>query len=712
LKGQRPFILALLLLATPAAAQERLPPPNYEIGASGADFGGVGLIETRNARFRPDGTLEAGASIRNQRQFYFINFQALPFMETTFRYAERLNGTTGRGNTNDRSFDVKFRLWQEGRYVPALAIGFQDMLGTGIYGGEYIAASKRFGLDGFGSLDITAGMGWGRLGTGNDMPNPYGWISPGMDVRPRNVGEGGKANWNSFFRGPTVGFLGGLEWVAPPIPTPWGSFEGLRAKLEVTPDRLRDERYNYPTITYGLKGKAHSRVNGGLQWSNEWLDAGVFFVHGTDVLFRISLRMNPDRPPEIFRRPPPPITPRPTEPLSPERLRAGLAAALEAQGFRLLGVEIGDERARIAVEGGRFITLAQVASRVARAAQPLLPQDVERLLIEWHRVGVPVARLEMLRESIEGEATGAGSAEEILGNSSLLSATTEVFPQESWNPRFYWALEPRTALVLGDASGKVLWQVGAGAGGRIALGGGFALAGSVAQTIAGNLDSGAPSNSQLPHVRTDYALYAKYGKTSIPTLYGERIWTPVPDWFARITGGILEPMFQGISTEVLWRPKDRPIALGLDFNWVSQRDFNGTFGALGYSVTTGHLSAYLDLPYFNMYAVLRGGRYLAGDWGGTIELGRRFESGIEVGGWATFTNVPFSKFGEGSFDKGIYIRIPLQVLGPETTARANAVIRPVQRDGGQRLIVDNPLWEVTREGRSDALARSYMGFVR
>ena len=44
----------------------------------------------------------------------------------------------------------------------------------------------------------------------------------------------------------------------------------------------------------------------------------------------------------------------------------------------------------------------------------------------------------------------------------------------------------------------------------------------------------------------------------------------------------------------------------------------------------------------NWRCVLRAGRYLAGDWGATVELGRRFDSGIEVGAFATFTDVPFS----------------------------------------------------------------------
>ena len=87
----------------------------------------------------------------------------------------------------------------------------------------------------------------------------------------------------------------------------------------------------------------------------------------------------------------------------------------------------------------------------------------------------------------------------------------------------------------------------------------------------------------------------------------------------------------------------------------------------------------------------RAGRYLAGDWGGTLEIGRRFDSGIKVGAFATLTDVPFSRFGEGSFDKGIYVRIPLDLFGAPARGRAEALSRPVQRVGGQRLAVDNPL---------------------
>ena len=115
-----------------------------------------------------------------------------------------------------------------------------------------------------------------------------------------------------------------------------------------------------------------------------------------------------------------------------------------------------------------------------------------------------------------------------------------------------------------------------------------------------------------------------------------------------------------------------PSRSGSTSRWVAQRDYRRRLrGRSATRVATGHVSVYADLPWWNLYGVVRGGRYLAGDWGGTVELGRRFDSGIEVGGFATFTNVPFCRFGEGSFDKGIYLRIPLQLLGPETAARAD-----------------------------------------
>lgn len=699
--------VALLVSLRPAAAQEGGPP------ATGSNLGGVGLIEMRNARFRPDGTLEAGTAIRHQRRFHALTFQALPFLETTFRLAERLDATAGRGSVTDRAFDLKLRLLEETDARPAVAIGLQDFIGTGIYGGEYLVGSKRFG-----PLDVTLGLGWGRLGTGGDLGNPLRFASDGFERRPRAVEQGGSINALPFFRGGDTAVFGGLEYSLPPLPTPWGELEGLRAKLEWSGDALRDERGGWPASggVAGSRGEARTRLNAGLQWSNEWLDVGLHAVHGTDLLFRISARLDPAHPPEAPRPPPPPMAPRPVAaPPTP----GGAEAALRAAGFRPIAVDVSGMEARIAVADGRFRTLAQTAGRVARAVQPYLPAEVELLRLSWWRDGAEIARLLLPRTALEAAAGlhGGGSAEEVFASAMVLrpgggDPPWEGGPTAMPGGDLAWGLEPRIALQLGDPNRTLLWQVQAAAGARLNLGAGVALAGSVAQPVIGNMDRAQPSASALPHVRSDAARYAAAPGPTIPALYVERLWSPARDLYARATAGLLEPMFAGVSAELLWRPHDRPYAIGMDVAQVAQRDHDGRFGTLGYSTTTGHLSVYGELPWWNLYGVVRAGRYLAGDWGATIEIGRRFDSGIEVGGFATFTDVPFETFGEGSFDKGIYVRVPLDLLGVGSRSTGTALIRPVLRDGGARLSVDSPLWEVTRDGRVDALERGYQGFVR
>jgi hypothetical protein len=101
---------------------------------------------------------------------------------------------------------------------------------------------------------------------------------------------------------------------------------------------------------------------------------------------------------------------------------------------------------------------------------------------------------------------------------------------------------------------------------------------------------------------------------------------------------------------------------------------------------------------------IHAGRYLAKDLGATFEARRTFRNGWQVGVWATLTDVPFEDFGEGSFDKGFYFQVPLDGLfGSKTRGRFATRMRPIQRDGGQRLedFSSNIFWDL-RGARYDA----------
>jgi hypothetical protein len=79
-----------------------------------------------------------------------------------------------------------------------------------------------------------------------------------------------------------------------------------------------------------------------------------------------------------------------------------------------------------------------------------------------------------------------------------------------------------------------------------------------------------------------------------------------------------------------------------------------------------------------------------------------------VGLWATKTNVSADDFGEGSFDKGMYFQIPLNgLLGASNRSSYTNRLRPIQRDGGQRLeSFSANIWWDTRAVRYDALSET------
>lgn len=204
-------------------------------------------------------------------------------------------------------------------------------------------------------------------------------------------------------------------------------------------------------------------------------------------------------------------------------------------------------------------------------------------------------------------------------------------------------------------------------------------------------------NSELPHVRSDLLYYYLKGKNGIAELQGSYFTTLAPGLYGLMRAGILESMFCGGGGEILWRPDGERWAFGGTLYEVWQRGFDRLFDLMSYHVLTGHVSAYYESPWYGLNFQADVGRYLAGDTGGTLTVSRRFDTGVEIGLFATLTNVPFSKFGEGAFDKGFLIRIPLDFMTPlNSQSEFDMALRPVMRDGGQMLDPEQVIYDTIR----------------
>ena len=129
-----------------------------------------------------------------------------------------------------------------------------------------------------------------------------------------------------------------------------------------------------------------------------------------------------------------------------------------------------------------------------------------------------------------------------------------------------------------------------------------------------------------------------------------------------------------------------------EFSYIKKRNFNQKLSFSDYKTTTSHINIAHYHTKTNILAKWSYGKYLAGDKGYTIDVSRRMPNGWQAGIWFSNTNVSAEDFGEGSFDKGFYIHIPLSIFSKEYNKNLQAFsLRSMTRDGAQKLELRNRL---------------------
>jgi len=388
-----------------------------------------------------------------------------------------------------------------------------------------------------------------------------------------------------------------------------------------------------------------------------------------------------------------------------------LKEAVRAQGLCPLGWRVSGDSAEIAVAVDGFDNTATVVGRAVRALTATAPGDVDWLGVTAMVRGAPVGEVQVLRRDVDKALDFAGSPEEIWLNTEITSGAA---PSEAhgWRrfkgayPRFSWGIYPEVWQHFGNGSdGGYRAQGFVTVAGELDLVQGLGVRAALTRDIAGDLDRvPVGPGSVTPRVRSDVGRYVEEGKNAISEAVVDYLFRPMEDIYLRASAGLYEPMFGGVGLEALYRPQRSSYAIAAEVNWVKQRDFDQLLDFRSYTVWTGHVSLYRDWSSLGLESVVSIGRYLAGDWGGTIDVYRRFDNGMRLGAWATVTDLPRSEFGRDSFAKGLYLAIPLDLFLP-WSLRRDAVVeaRALNRDGGQRLKSGRSLYELTRPGTLRAL---------
>ena len=673
-------------------------------------YGTPGLVEMPTARVLKDGDLAFTASAFGPNYRYSATFQVLPRLYGTFRYSQIKNISTNAfldGDTFDRSFDVHYQIWDETDLRPAFAVGLRDFLGTGIRSSEYFVATKSFGS----KLEVTGGLGWGRLAGRNSFSNPFSILSDRFDTRTRDANRGGQLETGNWFRGPTSVFAG----------VQWNVSDQMTLFAEYSPDE-----YTRESVNTGID--VSSPLNVGLEYRfKNGVHLKGFVVGGHEVGAQLSYVINPKKPsvPGGLEQAPRTVGARNRLAIAEwnnsaagggrDAVETVLQRVLAEDGLELQGFTMSGNRATVRVENTRFDNEAQAAGRTARAMAVTLPPAIEEFTVVFLERGVPLNQIVTQRSDLEELQFDYDGAWRSLARARLEDGHDQGREGELADvyPVFDTSIGPYLATSCFNCNRPIRADFGVQLKMDYRPRPGLTFAGRFRYPLVGNIDkSFRVSDSVIEPVRSNAIRYAKESELEVNSLTAEYLFRPGKNLFGRVSAGYLEGMFGGVSTEVLWYPMDSRLALGAELNYVKQRDFDMLFGFQDYDVVTGHASAYYDLGN-GFFGQLDVGRYLAGDYGATFSLDREFNNGFKVGGYFTLTDVSFDDFGEGSFDKGLRFEVPLSWLtGRPSRTKVQQTIKPITRDGGARLAVANRLHGVVRDYRGKELRDSWGRYLR
>lgn len=674
----------LVALITGAAA---LFPVSSAI-AEPALTGQTGLIYMPDARLDPDGTWRTGYSFADPYDAVWTSLTMLPRLEASLRYTGISGVPTfpGRADANfgdykDKSFDAKFLLLEEDGFWPAVALGGQDLFGTEIFRATYFTLGKQLG-----DFDFTLGYGSDRID---------------------------------------------------------GAFGGLRYR----PQRLKRWSFVAEYDAYDFRRDPGSAITGvdqrkkdvvgGIEYRYGWLGAQASYGHdeaGVNVYIAIPLQEK-DFVPDIDEPAPyVQITPRPRlqqwndDPGHRQRL----IQALLRQDFKNVRVATEGDRIIVVLTNTRISDMSRAVGRAARTIVALSPIETREIHITYTVNDIPfstyqfmdVRRLQRyfngqigrqeLADHVEISYAKPGSDEVVYEKEEVMAALDaerkSAFFDETEGDIYSFRVEsstlskfkvsPRIGLYLNDPSGAFRYDTYLQGSYDQYLGKRFFFNSAARVTLLEDVsDVTQPSNSLLPHVRSDIAEYYDENGFKITKMLVNRYFHPGERLYARASAGIYELMFGGAGGQVLYHPRAQRWAADVSVDWLKQRDFRGFFKFRDYDTVTALAAFHYRMPFYGLTGTVRAGRFLAGDAGVRVEVKRRFRSGFEIGAWYTVTDgkdttspgSPSSPY----YDKGVYGSIPLNaMLTRDTQASGGFSLSPWTRDVGQIVQSPGDLYEM------------------
>lgn len=699
------FVASIFSVSTYADIRDYLYP--YYNQPSYSNYGTIGLLQMPSARFLPEGSLAFTWS--HNEPYLRGSIVAYPFnwFEASYQYTDinnklysEIDAFSGSQSYKDKGFDAKFRLLKESKYLPAIALGVRDLGGTALFAAEYIVATKRIK-----NVELTGGIGWGVLNR-NGISNPLGKISSRFYQRGVNstegVTSGGELNTSSFFRGNDAGLFAGAEILIP-------KSKGLRFKFEYDATNYQEESYEpleqnskwnygfvYP-ITRGFQVKlGYTRgntLNFGFSYAGIWGK-------------KDSVTKKDDPPKKIKNA----ETYKYVNSLDKRNLyKTSLKFLREKEKIYLQSADLDKNTLHITFTQNTHGSYPRMMGRVTGILDQLAPDNIDTFVLSNLNAEMPLLTYQISRQDFNTYKR-LRIAEPLLSSTKIYKGNTDSISDYEYQPITRLPLlinsfAPQLRSQIGGPDGFYFGDLSYGVRSEFIIRENLTLLTTASIGLIDNFDDlKLASDSSLPHVRTDIVKYLKQSKKAhITRMQFNYFKNPFGSFYYKISGGLLEQMFAGAGIETLYRPFDKDYGIGMEIWRVKQRSYRQLFSFLegdnAYQTTTGHFNFYFKEPRSQVLLSIKAGRFLAEDSGFNFDFSRRFKSGLTLGAFFSRTDISYAEFGEGSFDKGWYFSLPLDMFQKKRSKQITSFgLRPLTRDGAVYLVHGHHLYGVTDQG--------------
>ncbi|ARO97194.1 hypothetical protein K08M3_01970 [Vibrio alginolyticus] len=709
--------LTLSLMGPALVWAQDMPFEAPSLQPSQSDFGGVGLMQMPTGRMAPEGEFNFSVTGSDEYLFYNATLQVMPWLETTIRYTRVASIPYDPTFPNvdneytDKGIDFKVRLLKESQYIPEVSLGVRDFAGTGLFDGEFIAATKRWSNSNIGTFDFTLGIGWGYLGTRNNISNPTCKLSESFCERPSDtLASGGTTNLDRAFKG-SAALFGGIEYQTLHSP--------LRLKLEYDSN---DYSEDFPAVMAGVDMSPHTPWNFGVLYRLGMADFRLSYERGDTLVAGLTLNTNFNDMPSFWRdTPTPEVKDNQPEELSDvdwERVTEDLD---KIAGYQNTRIYVDDNTVTVVGEQKKYRDRTEAHEKAAAVLHNEMPDGIDIYAINERNRGLISEQTIISKEKYRDFAQVNYINPKIEDTTSI--ATTKPTGESVYDgfERFDWGFAPKLVQTLGSAEDFYLFSIGLSGSASYWLADNLEIGGSLYWDWYNNYDKfiyvTPPDGTTVPRVRTMFRAYQNEHAVTMSNLqltwFQEYSNTMDQQFYA----GYLESMFAGVGTEFLYRPQGANWAIGADVNVISQRDPQSYFGVYDekwqnvpeygrpFQVIDKGFTGFVSGYYYPQWEFLQDlmiqvdvGQFLAGDVGTQVNVSKQFKSGVIAGAFASFTDLSAEEFGEGSFTKGFYLSIPFDIMTVKpSNNRANFSWQPLTRDGGQKLGRKYSLIELTDE---------------